>query len=609
MQIRRTNWLLIPLILLAFLGSGMLPIATSGQSLERICANIHGDRLTAKQQKQWGLLVSKGRDFMSNCLTVNGGAEAEASALFDIGYGLTKQAKFDEAVPIFRRCATVKPDDTYCLTYLAEALDKEGEFGEELTVLNKCVTTKPDEAGCWVDLGIALDEVGKVTDARKAYQQAISIGGFSENNAAAIEFARVCLSHPQTATIFRGHRLGQSWQTFLRTEEGLCQIKTNTESCWEAALGKEAVLGQHGKDGSVYFSFEYGRFAHAMAYMRGGPAFAELTYFEKTYGKPALNFSHPEKGTAESFWRFSDGGEAHAAESKSKSGEFTIEFTIQASDSTLLPGALAANPHTPVFNGQMLGESWKKFAQTGSGLCRTSEDTAQACKDAAAGKDAILEQYSEDGSIKASFTFESGLLTQADLNTRMPKFVELDYLDKSYGQPYSETDNSADGYANRRWDYADGGQVSAMEESNSQGFLIMISAKTIPPQSTEGLDIDIITVGSKSRIVGLFQSGWLADADGGWEYLRFYSDGTVIECASIGTPTQINRWFQRPYDQSGKYEIQGSTIRFSISSSDNPNYTIDFRGQVQGNMLTLEWLSYQNGRQMHDSFHSVTPGD
>ena len=368
------------------------------------------------------------------------------------------------------------------------------------------------------------------------------------------------------------------------------------------------MLFQFGKDGSVNFSFEYGRFAHARAHMTG-PAFAELTYFEKTYGKPSIKNSDPEKGTAESAWFFSDGGEAHASEYKSKSGEFTIGFTIQASESTLRPGALAANPHTPVFNGHTLGESWQKFAQTGSGLCRASTDAAQECKNAASGEFAALEVQDGDGRTKTSFTFESRRLTQADLNTRMPKFVELDYLDKTYGQPYSKYNNSGDGSANRRWDYADGGQVLAHEMSDSQGFLIMISAKTIPPQSTEGLDIDIITVGSKSRIVGLFQSGWLADADGGWEYLRFYSDGTVIECASIGTPAQINRWFQRPYDQSGKYEIQGSTIRFSISSSDNPNYTIDFRGQVQGNMLTLEWLSYQNGRQVHDSFHSVTSGD
>jgi hypothetical protein len=565
--------MLIPLTILACLGSGIVPTSASGQSVADSCIKNTGVRANAMEQKQWGRLVSTAREFMSSCLTVDGGAEAQAHALSDMGTGLNEQGKFEDAVPILKRCVTIKPDAAYC----------------------------------WVELGRALERVGRPSEARKAYEQTISIGGYDEDSAASIELARVSLSHPWTSTTFRGHTLGESWQAFIRTEEGLCQIKTNTESCSQAASGEEATLSQYGKDGTVMFWFEYGRFAHATAFM-SGPTFAELTYFEKTYGKPGANYSHPEKGTAESVWHFLDGGEAHAKEYKSKSDKFTIEFDIQASESTLRPGALAANPHTPLFSGRTLGESWQKFAQTGSGLCRASKDSAQACKDAAAGKDATLVKYGEDGFLEASFTFESRRLTQADLNTRVPKFVELDYLDQTYGHPYTKTNLPEMGNANRRWDYADGGQVLANEMPNAEGFLIMITARTIPPQSTRGLDTTIITVGSKSRIVGLYQQSEPND-DGASEYLRFYSDGTVIECASIGTPAQINRWFQRPYDQSGKYEIQGSTIRFSIASSDNPDYTIDFRGQVQGNMLTLEWLSYQNGRQVHDSFHLVTAGN
>ena len=106
------------------------------------------------------------------------------------------------------------------------------------------------------------------------------------------------------------------------------------------------MLSQHAKDGTVMFGFEYGRFAYAIVFMTG-PAFAELTYFEKTYGEPSNKYSHPEKGTAESYWRFSDGGEAHAEESKSKSGKFTITFMIHASDSALRPGPLAQTPTLP----------------------------------------------------------------------------------------------------------------------------------------------------------------------------------------------------------------------------------------------------------------------
>ena len=481
MHIRRTNRVLIPLFILACLGSGMFPSATSGQSLKASCLENREARLNAWEQKQWELLVSTARAFMSMCLTVDGGVEAQSSALRDIGFGLKKQGKFADAVPIWKRCVKIKPDDAECWSYLAEALDEQGEFEDVVPTLKRCVTIKPDAAGCWVDLGIALDRAGRTAEARKAYEQAISIGGFTEGNAAAIELARECLSHPQTAATFRGHRLGESWQTFIRTDGGLCQIKTNSKSCAEAASGAEAMLSQHAKDGTVMFGFEYGRFASATVFMTG-PKFAELTYFEKTYGEPSEKYSHPEKGTADSYWRFSDGCEAHAREFRAKSGEFTIEFTVRASDDVLRPGPLAANNQTPVFNGQTLGESWQKFAQTGGELCRASEVNAQACKDAAAGETAVLVKQSEDGFAEAKFAFELGHLMQADLNTRVPKFVELDYLDKTYGQPYTKTKIPEISQADRRWDFSDGGQVSVNEMPYGEGFLIMITAKIIPPR-------------------------------------------------------------------------------------------------------------------------------
>jgi tetratricopeptide (TPR) repeat protein len=457
----------------------MFPSTTSGQSLKESCGENLDARSNAVEQKQWGLLVSKAREFMSNCLTVDGGAEAEAIALFEMGFGLKKQGKFADAVPIWKRCVKIKPDDAACWSYLAEALDEQGEFEDVVPTLKRCVSIKPDAAGCWVDLGIALDRAGRRSEAKKAYEQAISIGGYTEENAAAVELARDGLSHPQTAATFRGHRLGESWQSFIRTEEGLCKIKLNTERCSEAASGAEATLSQYTKDGTVMFNFEYGRFAGVVASMTG-PAFAALTYFEKTYGEPYDKHSHPEEGTAESSWHFSDGGDAHATESKAKSDEFTIIFTIKASDDVLRSGVPAANPQTPVLNGHTLGESWQKFAQTGGVLC-LSEDNAQACKKAASGESAVLGKRSEDGFVEAFFAFKLGRLTQADLNTRVPKFVELNYLDQTYGHPYRGTNSPEIGAADRRWDYADGGQVSASEMPYAQDFIITISAKTIPP--------------------------------------------------------------------------------------------------------------------------------
>jgi len=216
-----------------------------------------------------------------------------------------------------------------------------------------------------------------------------------------------------------------------------------------------------------------------------GPTSVKPGFFEKTYGTPSRKRSPEEqiltakKGDVDSYWDFSDGGEAHVTEHKSESGKFTITFMIHASDSALRAGALAANLRTPSFEGHTLGESWQKFAQTSGGLCSATEDelTALECKNAASGESAILTVQDSDGFIKAGFTFRSGRLTQVDLNTRVPKFAELDYLDKTYGHPYSAANSPETGFATRRWDYADG-----VVEAFEQGSLITITGKTVAPQ-------------------------------------------------------------------------------------------------------------------------------
>jgi S1-C subfamily serine protease len=107
------------------------------------------------QRQQWALLVSSARWFLTNCRDLLAG-DAEASTLSMIGIGLTQQGNFDDAVPVLVRCVTIKPDAAYCFEDLGEALAGLGRFG----------------------------------DARKAYEQAISIGGYDQVNGAAIGAAR-----------------------------------------------------------------------------------------------------------------------------------------------------------------------------------------------------------------------------------------------------------------------------------------------------------------------------------------------------------------------------------------------------------------------------------
>jgi hypothetical protein len=154
-------------------------------------------------------------------------------------------------------------------------------------------------------------------------------------------FSLVSIASAQTTTTFRGHTLGESWQTFIGTEGGLCHLsEANAEACKQAAAGKKAVLIQRSKENhaSTHFSFEAGRFVSATGFMEG-PKFAELTFLEKTYGKPSIKNSDPEKGEAVSLWGFSDGGTVKATETTNDSGGATIKVSVSAKATSKKPVA------------------------------------------------------------------------------------------------------------------------------------------------------------------------------------------------------------------------------------------------------------------------------
>jgi hypothetical protein len=135
----------------------------------------------------------------------------------------------------------------------------------------------------------------------------------------------------QSTTTFRGHTLGESWQTFRRTDRGLCELnKENAEGCSKAAAGEEAMLFQHNeKDhATVTFHFDHGRFDWALANI-SGPTFTDFSFLKKTYGPPSFEDIHPEKGSATASWRFSDRGEVLAKEIPDPHGGFLISIVIE----------------------------------------------------------------------------------------------------------------------------------------------------------------------------------------------------------------------------------------------------------------------------------------
>jgi S1-C subfamily serine protease len=144
-------------ILLACFTWGLVPATASAQSYQHIdeCTRLMNAETSALQHKQWELLVSTARSNLTNCRDLLSG-DLEASSLSDIGTGLNELGKFDEAIPI----------------------------------LVRCITLMPDAAFCHVDLGETFEGLGRFADARKAYERAISIGGYDNVNASAIRFAQ-----------------------------------------------------------------------------------------------------------------------------------------------------------------------------------------------------------------------------------------------------------------------------------------------------------------------------------------------------------------------------------------------------------------------------------
>ncbi|MGC1484671.1 MAG: trypsin-like peptidase domain-containing protein [Candidatus Acidiferrum sp.] len=169
MNIQRINSIVVSqglLVCSRWLG---FAVTASGQSLaevaqRRACTQITETRNGEMEHQQWEALVSSDREFIANCLGMGlyiDEKEVEAGALWDIAVGLNQQGKFEDSVPIATRCVTVKPDAAFCL----------------------------------VALGEALEGLGRPLDARRAYEQAISIGGYDQINASAIKFAGYKLAH------------------------------------------------------------------------------------------------------------------------------------------------------------------------------------------------------------------------------------------------------------------------------------------------------------------------------------------------------------------------------------------------------------------------------
>lgn len=162
MHARRIHWMLVATIFLVCFSWGMAPGAASAQSNQHIaeCRATNNSQIQAMQRNDYALIISSGKWLLSYCRDLFRGPDDEALMLWGLSYGLLGQRNFEDAIPI----------------------------------LERCVAMKPDAADCFVGLGSAYQGLGRFLDARKAFERAISIGGYDEMNAAAVGIAHRLLA-------------------------------------------------------------------------------------------------------------------------------------------------------------------------------------------------------------------------------------------------------------------------------------------------------------------------------------------------------------------------------------------------------------------------------
>jgi hypothetical protein len=97
------------------------------------------------------------------------------------------------------------------------------------------------------------------------------------------------------------------------------------------------------------------------------------------------------------------------------------------------------------------------------------------------------------------------------------------------------------------------------------------------------------------------------DDEGNQDYLRFYSNGKVINVGTDceGTTSELKDWFNIDAEQVGKgdYEIKGRRLYFSTNSKTG---IIKYKGRVKKDgEIKLKWKSLINGSRGRDRYKFI----
>jgi hypothetical protein len=97
------------------------------------------------------------------------------------------------------------------------------------------------------------------------------------------------------------------------------------------------------------------------------------------------------------------------------------------------------------------------------------------------------------------------------------------------------------------------------------------------------------------------------DDEGSQDYLRFYSNGKVINVGTDcdGSISELKDWFNINAEQVGKgdFEIKGRRIYFSTKSKTG---IIKYKGRVKKDgEIKLKWKSLMNGSRGYDKYKFI----
>lgn len=88
----------------------------------------------------------------------------------------------------------IPTDKARALAKIGLGLSNLKRYEEAVPVLKRCVSSYPQFGGCWLNLAWVTEDLGRISDARAYYRKCVETGATDEDNAQSIELARKSLA-------------------------------------------------------------------------------------------------------------------------------------------------------------------------------------------------------------------------------------------------------------------------------------------------------------------------------------------------------------------------------------------------------------------------------